>query len=69
MIDIEIMFKALELAWIPRLLSPGRQNWRTVPDYHLRKLGGLNFLRCNYNPKLPNTLPSFYKIILMYSTN
>ena len=28
MIDIEIMFKALKLAWIPRLLSPGRQNWR-----------------------------------------
>ena len=33
MIDIEIMFKALKLAWIPRLLSPGRQNCRTVPDY------------------------------------
>ena len=40
MIDIEIMFKALNLAWIPRLLSPGRQNWRTVPDYYLHRLGG-----------------------------
>ena len=67
MIDIEIMFKALKLAWIPRLLSPGRQNWRTVPDYCLHKLGGLNFLlRCNYNPKHLNTLPSFYQSILMY---
>ena len=67
MIDIEIMFKALKLAWIPRLLSPGRQNWRTVPDYCLDKLGGLNFLlRCNYNPKHLNTLPSFYQSILMY---
>ena len=61
------MFKAFKLAWIPRLLSPGRQNWRTVPDYYLRKLGGLNFvLRCNYNPKHHNTLPSFCQSILMY---
>ena len=55
------------VAWNPRLLSPGRQNWRTVPDYCLHKLGGLNFfLRCNYNPKHLNTLPWFYQNILMY---
>ena len=34
MIDIEIMFKVLKLAWISRLLSPGKQNWKTVPDYY-----------------------------------
>ena len=44
MVDIDIMFKALKLAWIPRLLTPGNQNWKTVPDYYLRKFGGLNFL-------------------------
>ena len=67
MIDIEIMFKALKLAWIPRLLSPGKQNWKTVPDYYFRQLGGLNFLlRCNYDPKQLNALPSFYQSILMY---
>ena len=33
LIDIEIMFKALKLAWIARLLTPERQNWRTVPEY------------------------------------
>ena len=66
-IDIKIMFKALKLAWIPRLLSPGRQNWKTIPDYYLRKLGGLNFLlRCNYDPEHLNTLPSFYQSILKY---
>ena len=43
MVDIDIMFKALKLAWIPRLLNPGSQNWKTVPDYYLRKFGGLNF--------------------------
>ena len=43
MVDIDIMFKALKLAWILRLLIPGNQNWKTVPDYYLRKFGGLNF--------------------------
>ena len=67
MIDIEIMLKALKLAWIPRILSSGRQNWRTVPDYYLRKLGGLNFLlKCNYDPTHLNFLPSFYQSILFY---
>ena len=67
MIDIEIMLKALKLAWIPILLSSGRQNWRTVPDYYLRKLGGLNFLlKCNYDPTHLNFLPSFYQSILSY---
>ena len=36
MVDIDIMFKALKLAWIPRLLIQGNQNWKTVPDYYLR---------------------------------
>ena len=52
MVDIDIMFKALRLAWIPRLLTPGNQSWKTVPDYYLRKFGGLNFLlRYNYDAK------------------
>ena len=48
MVDTEIMFKALKLAWIPRLLSPGNPKWKTVPVYYLKGVGGLNFLlRCN----------------------
>ena len=45
LVDIDIMFKALKLAWIPRLLIPGNQNWETVPDYYLRKftLGARDF--------------------------
>ena len=70
MIDIEIMLKALKLAWIPRLLSSRRQNWRTVPDYHLRKLGGLNFLlKCNYDPTHRHFLPSFTKVLFYIFTN
>ena len=40
MVDTEIMFKALKLARIPRLLSPGNPKWRTVPDYYLTGVGG-----------------------------
>ena len=67
MTDIETMTKALRLAWIPRLLTPGRKNWKTVPDYYLGKYGGLRFLlRCNYDIKYIEGLPMFYKDILKY---
>ena len=67
MVDIDIMFKALKLAWIPRLLTSGNQNWKTVPDYYLRKFGGLNFLlRCNYDAKYIKSIPLFYRSILVY---
>ena len=67
MVDIDTMFKALKLAWIPRLLIPGNQSWKTVPDYYLRKFGGLNFLmRCNYDAKYIKSIPLFYRNILVY---
>ena len=67
MVDVNIMFKAVKLAWIPRLLNPGSQNWKTGPDYYLRKFGGLNFLlRCNYDVKDIRSIPLFYRNILVY---
>ena len=67
MVDIDTMFKALKLAWIPRLLIPGNQSWKTVPDYYLRKFGGLNFLlRCNYDARYIKSIPLFYRNILAY---
>ena len=59
-IDVEIMMKALRLAWIPRLFAPGRNNTKTLPDYYLGKYGGLSFfLGCNYDTKYIDVLPSF----------
>ena len=67
MTDVETMIKALRLAWIPRLLTPEIRNWKTIPDYYLRKLGGLNFLlRCNYDVKYIDGLPLFYQNILTF---
>ena len=59
------MFKALGLAWIPRLLNSGDKNWCSVPNYYFRKQGGLYFpLKCNYDTKLFPQLPAFYNNIL-----
>ena len=56
-----------KLAWIPGLLTLGSQNWKTVPDYYLRKFGGLNvLLRCKYNVKDIKSIPLFNQNILVY---
>ena len=36
MTDVNIMIKALRLAWIPRLLNPNSLNWKSIPDYSLK---------------------------------
>ena len=43
MVDTQIMFEALKLSWISRLLKKGSYNWKTIPDYYLGKSSGLNF--------------------------
>ena len=65
MTDVDLMFKALGLAWIPTLLNAGDKNWCSVPNYYFRKQGALNFLlKCNYDTKPFPQLPAFYKNIL-----
>ena len=67
MTDVNIMFKALKFAWIPRLMKSDKKNWGTIPNHFFKKMGGLNFLlRCNYDMKYFNDLPVFYKKILQF---
>ena len=35
--DIETINKALQLAWIPRLLRTRNFNWRTVPEFFFQQ--------------------------------
>ena len=56
MVNTEITFKAIKVAWIPRLLKAGNQNWKTVPDYYL----------CNYDHKYLASVLVFYRNILKY---
>lgn len=68
MTDVGLMLKAMRLAWIPRLLKHANSNWNSVPDFFLRRLGGLNFLlRCNYDVIfLHLKLPTFCKDMLSF---
>ena len=61
MTDTNIMFKALKLAWIPRLIKSVNSNWCSIPNHFFKGVGGLNFLlRCNYVTKHFKDLPVFY---------
>ena len=61
MTDTIIMFKALKLAWIPRLIKSVNSNWCTIPNHFFKRVGGLNFLlRCNYDTK---TLQRFTSLL------
>ena len=63
--DLDIMFKALKLAWIPRILTSDKGNWCSIPNHFLKKVGGLNFLlRCSYDVTFFNERPTFYQRIL-----
>ena len=71
--NMEVMTKSLKLAWISRFLTVDmlsrKENWKAIPEYFLRKYGGLNFLlRCNYDKKFINQadIPVFYKQLLLY---
>ena len=68
MTDVGLMIKVMRLAWIPRLLKHVNSNWNSVPNFFLRRLGGLNFLlRCNYDVTYLNSkLPTFYKDMLSF---
>ena len=62
MTNVDLMLKAMHLAWISFLLKHANSNWNSVPDFFLRRLGGLNFLlHCNYVIFLNLKLPTFYK--------
>ena len=65
MTDTNIMFKALKLPCIPRLIKSVNSNWCTISNHFFKGVGSLNFLlRCNYDTKHFEDLPVFYKNIL-----
>jgi len=43
MTDVNIMIKALRLAWILRLFKPNSHNWKSIPDYFLKKTWRIKF--------------------------
>ena len=35
----DLMSEALRLVWLPRLLNPAKQNWKSIPDHFFSKTG------------------------------
>ena len=48
MIDFNIMNKALNVAWIPRVQSRSDASWKIISEVAFENLGGISFLsQCN----------------------
>ena len=41
--NLDLVLKALCLAWLPRLLNPVKQNWESIPDHFSGNLEALIF--------------------------
>ena len=69
--NLDFVLKALRLAWLPRLLNPVKQNWKSIPYHFFRKFGGLNFfVKMQLQPKvsIDPKLPIFMKIYCLSSS-
>ena len=63
--DVECQYKALKMPWLFRIYNS--QNWNSVVNIELDKLGGIQLLlQCGYDKSTVRHLPTFYKEILMY---
>ena len=69
MLDLEIMDKALKVAWIERLKTHSSASWKIIPELSVKQYGGLTFLiKCQYDIKILSldSLPNFYHMLLTY---
>ena len=64
--DIQSQCKALRLAWLERILNG--EEWNDIVNEYLSPYGGLAFLlRRNYDTKLLNYIPTFYRNMLDFA--
>ena len=65
-LDIQLQCKALRLAWFERILNG--EGWNDIVNEYLSPYGGLDFLlRCNYDTKILNYIPTFYRNMLDFA--
>ena len=66
MIDLEIVERALKIAWVKRIAGGGDPSWKTILNYAVRQFGGIDFLiNCDNDVKTLNLeqLPEFYRTV------
>ena len=65
-LDIQSQCKALRLTWLKRILNG--EGWNDIVNEYLSPYGGLAFLlRCNYDTKYMNYIPTFYRNMLDFA--
>ena len=65
--NVDIIIKSLRLAWLQRLLKAKGAFWKTYFFKALEKVGGLIFLKCNYEVnKCQFKLSLFYIELLQF---
>ena len=65
-IDVECKKKSLRMPWLQRILQG--KGWNDIIQEYFRPMGGLAFLlKCNYDTKLLNWIPKFYREMLDYN--
>ena len=68
-LDLEIMDKALKVAWIERLKTHSSASWKIIPELVVKQHGGITFLiKCQYDIKMLSldNLPIVYHTLLAY---
>ena len=69
MIDIIKFQESIMLEWVEKLLSREMCNWKTLPIFFFKHLGGLNVFRCNVPPEqfqgLKSIKSTFWRAILI----
>ena len=69
MLDLEILDKALKVAWIERLKTHSSASWKITLELGVKQYGGLTFLiKCQYDIKMLSldNPPNFYHTLLAY---
>ena len=68
MIDLETMVKSLRLAWLKRIFNGYDGTWKRYLKHHLKSVGGLFFINCNYDVNDYIISSQFYRELLLWWT-
>lgn len=61
MVDLKFKVKAQSIMWLKRLIMPYDAGWKHILLFYLKRVGGIDVLKCNFNHQhLPTTIPPFY---------
>ena len=58
---LTFMLKTLRLGWLPELLNPVKQNWKSIPDQFFSKTGRSQlFVKMQLRPKVSRPKTTYF---------